>query len=56
MYLLILQKVTKIDLSKGGFHPELNRVFSLSELIERIVKRDPNYLMQIETLIKRANE
>jgi uncharacterized damage-inducible protein DinB len=50
----LLRRATEADLSKGGFHPELNRVLTVGEIVERVSKHDPNHLQQIERLKKQA--
>ncbi|MEW6737335.1 MAG: hypothetical protein AB1489_38995, partial [Acidobacteriota bacterium] len=51
----LLNRISLNDLARGGFHPELNRKFTLLELIGRMIKHDPNHLNQIERLKEQAN-
>ncbi len=46
----LLRRLRPEDLGKTAFHPELNRNFTLAELIERLVAHGPNHLGQIERL------
>jgi uncharacterized damage-inducible protein DinB len=48
--LRLLQRLTPADLSKGAFHPERGRVFTLEELIGFMAKHHPNHIGQIERL------
>jgi len=50
----LLRRVTEADLSKGGFHPELKSVHTVADLIQRMLKHDPNHLGQIERLKQQA--
>lgn len=52
--LRLLRRLTPDQLAKGGFHPELNRKFTLAEAIERLAGHDPNHLGQIERLKEQA--
>ncbi|MFQ5777542.1 MAG: DinB family protein [Terriglobia bacterium] len=52
--LRLLRRLSLADLAKGGFHPELNRKFTLAETIERLAGHDPNHLGQIERLKQQA--
>jgi len=48
--LRLLRRVSEADLQKGGFHPELKRVHTVAEIIQRLAAHDPNHLGQIERL------
>lgn len=52
--LRLLHGIMPADLDKGGFHPELNRVFTVAEIIQRLAQHDPNHLSQIERLKHQA--
>lgn len=52
--LRLLRRLQEDDLAKGGAHPELGRKLTVAELVERILKHDPNHLGQIERLKKAA--
>jgi len=42
------------DLKRGAFHPELQREFTLEELLGRLGKHGSSHLEQIEKLKKQA--
>jgi len=48
--LRLLQRLTPGDLSKGAFHPERGRVFTLEELVGFMAAHHPNHIGQIERL------
>jgi uncharacterized damage-inducible protein DinB len=48
--LRLLRRLKPGDLEKGAFHPELNRQFTVAELVERIVRHGTGHLEQIEKL------
>ena len=48
--LRLLRRLKPGDLEKGAFHPELNRQFTVAELVERIAKHGASHLDQIEKL------
>jgi uncharacterized damage-inducible protein DinB len=48
--LRLLRRLKPGDLQKGAFHPELERQFTVAELIERIAKHGASHLGQIEKL------
>jgi uncharacterized damage-inducible protein DinB len=48
--LRLLRRLKPGDLEKGAFHPELERQFTVAELIERIAKHGASHLGQIEKL------
>jgi uncharacterized damage-inducible protein DinB len=50
----LLRRISEADLSKGGFHPELKSVHTIADLIQRMIKHDPNHLGQIERLKQQA--
>jgi uncharacterized damage-inducible protein DinB len=52
--LRLLRRIKPADLERSAFHPELNGPFRLADLLERMVKHDPNHLEQIERLKKQA--
>src|SRR5438270_10329967 len=52
--LRLLRRVGEADLSKGGYHPELKRVLTVAEIIQRLAAHDPNHLRQIERLKQEA--
>jgi DinB family protein len=51
----LLRRVKEADLARGGYHPELKRVLTVGEIIERVSKHDPNHLGQIEKLKGQAH-
>lgn len=52
--LRLLRRISDADLQKGGFHPELKRVHTVAEIIQRLATHDPNHLGQIERLKQQA--
>jgi uncharacterized damage-inducible protein DinB len=48
--LRLLRRLKPGDLEKGAFHPELERQFTVAELIERIAQHGASHLGQIEKL------
>jgi len=52
--LRLLRRLKPGDLEKGAFHPELDRQFTVAELIERIAKHGASHLGQIEKLKQEA--
>ena len=52
--LRLLRRLKTGDLKKGAFHPELNRQFTVAELVERIAKHGASHLGQIEKLKQEA--
>jgi uncharacterized damage-inducible protein DinB len=52
--LRLLRRLKPGDLQKGAFHPELNRQFTVAELVERMSKHGASHLGQIEKLKKEA--
>jgi uncharacterized damage-inducible protein DinB len=46
----LLQRLNPADLSKGAFHPERGRVFTLEELVNFMAGHHPNHIGQIERL------
>ena len=50
--LRLLRRVQVEDLTKSGFHPELNKQVALEEMIRYWVAHGPNHLAQIEKLKK----
>ena len=52
--LRLLRRLKQGDLEKGAFHPELDRQFTVAELIERIAKHGASHLGQIEKLKQEA--
>ncbi len=50
----LLQRLKVEDLAKSAFHPELNRQFTLAELVERMSQHGAGHLEQIARLKKAA--
>jgi len=54
--LRLLRLIQEEDLPRGAFHPELNRLHTVQEVIERMLRHDPNHLGQIERIKKLAGK
>jgi len=54
--LRLLQRLTLADLSKGAFHPERGRVFTLEELVGFMAGHHPNHIGQIERLKQQVKQ
>ena len=52
--LRVLRRVTARDLDRGAYHPELDRQFTLAEIVQRIGQHGADHLRQIERLKKEA--
>jgi DinB superfamily len=52
--LRLLRRIKTADLKRGAFHPEMQREFTLEELLGRIAKHGSSHLEQIEKLKKEA--
>jgi DinB superfamily len=48
--LRLLRRLKVVDLEKSAFHPELNRQFTVTELVEKISRHGLGHLEQIEKL------
>jgi len=52
--LRLLRRIKMTDLKRGAFHPELQREFTLEELLGRLGKHGSSHLEQIDKLKKQA--
>ncbi len=52
--LQLLRRLKPGELEKSAFHPELQREFTVAEMIERMSVHGANHLVQIERLKKEA--
>jgi len=52
----LLRRLKPADLEKGAFHPELQRHFTVAELLRRIGVHGSSHLEQIERLKKEAGK
>jgi hypothetical protein len=54
--LKLLRRLTREDLDKSAFHPELKAAVTVADLVERMAEHGTNHLAQIEWLKKEAGK